>query len=237
VAAIRSGYGIVTLTVVVWVLPPPVPVMVIVLLPVFAFLASVTVIVDVPEPEAAIELGLKLTFAPFSIPEADKATAEEKPLSAVLVIVEVPEWPGFTLIEVGDALMLKSGLGPVTVRLTVVVCVTLPPVPVTVIVYVPGVVVDPTVMVIVELPEPGAAIDVGLKPTVTPDGWPLADRPMAESKPPETAVVIVDVPLLPCATETEVGEAEIVKLGLADAGARALIRLAPFGLPQPLSKS
>ena len=65
-------------------------------------------------------------------------------------------------------------------------------------------------MVIVDVPEPGAAMDVGLKPTVTPVGWPLA-----ELKPPETAVVIVDLPLLPCTTDTEVGEADMVKLGLA----------------------
>jgi len=67
----------------------------------------------------------------------------------------------------------------------------------------------------VEAPEPGAAMDVGLKLTVTPVGWPLAVKAIAESKPPDTLVVIVEVPLLPCTTETEVGEAEIVKAGLA----------------------
>ena len=103
----------------------------------------------------------------------------------------------------------------VTVSDTVVVCVIPPPVPVTVIVYVPVVVVEATAMVIVDVPEPGAAIDVGLKLTVTPVGWPLALNAIAELRPPETVVVIVEVPLLPCTTETEVGEAEIVKLGLA----------------------
>jgi len=58
-------------------------------------------------------------------------------------------------------------------------------------------------------------MDVGLKLTVTPVGWPLAVKAIAESKPPDTLVVIVEVPLLPCTTETEVGEAEIVKAGLA----------------------
>jgi hypothetical protein len=75
--------------------------------------------------------------------------------------------------------------------------------------------VDATVIVIVELPEPGAAMDVGLKLTVTPVGWPVADKAIAELKPPDTAVVIVDVPLLPCTTETEVGEAEMVNAGVA----------------------
>jgi len=74
-------------------------------------------------------------------------------------------------------------------------------------------VVEATVNVAVDVPEPGAAIDVGLKATVTPVGWPLADNAIAELKPPETAVVSVEVPLLPCATETEVGEAASVKAG------------------------
>ncbi len=75
---------------------------------------------------------------------------------------------------------------------------------------------EPTVMFIVELPEPGAEIDDGLKLTVTPDGWPDADKAMDELKPPEMEVEIVDEPLLPSAMETEVGEAEMVKDGLAD---------------------
>jgi len=58
-------------------------------------------------------------------------------------------------------------------------------------------VVEATVMVMVEVPEPGAAMEVGLKPTVTPVGWPVADKAIAELKPPETVVVIVEVPLLP----------------------------------------
>src|SRR5271165_3132458 len=70
-------------------------------------------------------------------------------------------------------------------------------------------------MVMVDVPEPGAAMDVGLKLTVTPEGWPLAVKPIAELKPPETVVVMVELPLLPCNTETEVGEAEMVKLGVA----------------------
>ena len=69
---------------------------------------------------------------------------------------------------------------------TVVVCVMPPPVPVTVIVYVPVAVVEATVMVMVEVPEPGAVMDAGLKLTVTPVGWPVAVKSIAELKPPET---------------------------------------------------
>ena len=96
---------------------------------------------------------------------------------------------------------------------------------------------EATVKVRVELPEPGAAMGLVPKLTVTPVGWPVADRVIAELKPPETAVVIVEVPLLPCTTETEVGEAEMVKFGPEDVPARPLIRPDPFGLPQPVSKS
>ena len=70
-----------------------------------------------------------------------------------------------------------------------------------------------TVMVIVELPLPGAGIVVGLKLTVVPVGAPVADRLIALLKPPLTAVLIVEVPWLPCAMVTEVGEAAIVKFG------------------------
>ena len=78
-----------------------------------------TVIVDVPEPGAAIELGLKVTVCWFPSPEADKATAESKPFSAAVVMVEVPDEPLTTEIAVGEALMLKSApAAAVTVRET-----------------------------------------------------------------------------------------------------------------------
>src|SRR5580658_672032 len=92
-------------------------------------------------------------------------------------------------------------------------------------------------MLMVEVPEPGAAMDVGLKLTVTPVGWPLAVKATAELKPPETELVIVDDPLPPCTTETEAGEDERVKLGVVDVGASALISPVPFGLPQPVTRS
>jgi hypothetical protein len=78
-------------------------------------------------------------------------------------------------------------------------------------------VVAATARVKVDAPDPGAAIDVGLKLAVTPVGAPDAVRAIAELKPPDTAVVMVETPLLPCATETEVGEAVSVKAGLAAA--------------------
>jgi len=98
-------------------------------------------------------------------------------------------------------------------------------------------VVEATVKVAVEEPEPGAAMDVGLKPTVTPVGWPDALRAIAELNPPETDVVMVDEPLLPTTTETEVGDAAMVKAGEALTGARVLMSPTPLGLPHPVTRS
>jgi hypothetical protein len=78
-------------------------------------------------------------------------------------------------------------------------------------------VVEATARVKVDVPEPGAAMDVELKLAVTPVGAPDAARVMAELKPPDTAVVMVETPLLPCRAETAVGEAVSVKAGLAAA--------------------
>jgi hypothetical protein len=54
--------------------------------------------------------------------------------------------------------------------------------------------------------------------------------------PLETVVVTVDVPLAPCATETAPGAADSTKFG-ADPATIPLIRFAPFGLPQPVTRS
>src|SRR5271166_2677699 len=90
-----------------------------------------------------------------------------------------------------------------------------PPLPVTVIGYVPATVLDPTVTVIVELPEPGAAIGFGLKLTVVPDGTPDADKLMPPLKPPLPVLAMVEVPWFPCLTRIEAVEAESVKFGAA----------------------
>ena len=77
----------------------------------------------------------------------------------------------------------------------------------------PTAVLLPTAIVMVDEPEPGAAIGLGLKLTVVPVGAPLADRLMALLKPPLTVVVMVEVPWAPCARLTEVGAALMVKSG------------------------
>ncbi len=67
-----------------------------------------------------------------------------------------------------------------------------------------------------EVPDPGAAMDAGVKLTVTPVGCPVADKATAELNPPEMTTVTVDKPVSPC-TVTEAGEAEMVKLGVPGA--------------------
>ena len=149
-----------TVTVVECVTPPPVPVTVMVRLPSEANRPAFTVIVDVPAPGAAIELGLKLTLTPDAV-EADRAIAELKLPVIAVVIVEVLELPLATLIEVGEALMVK--LPAITFKVTVVVSVVLPEVPFTVMEYVPGAADAPTLMIMVAVPAP--VIEVGLKLT------------------------------------------------------------------------
>ena len=80
----------------------------------------------------------------------------------------------------------------------------------------PVAVVEATAIDMDEVPEPGDGIDVGVKLTVTPVGCPVADKATAELNPPEMATVTVDEPLLPCTTDAEAGDAEMVKSGDAE---------------------
>ena len=225
-------------TVLVCVIPAPLAVMVMADVPVAAVAATTSVSVDEPDPGAAIEAGLKVAVTPLGRPDADKATAELKPPETDVLMEEVPLLPCTTETDVGEAASVKAGApAAVTVSETVAECVIPPPVPVIVIVEVPVAAVEPTVIVTVDVPDPGVAIEAGEKLTVTPDGCPLADKAIAESKPPEIAVVMVDVPAPPCTTEADEGEAPIVNAGVWLVGANALIRPTPLGLPQPVTRS
>lgn len=105
---------------------------------------------------------------PAGNPDTLRDMAELKPPETAVAIVLVPLAPWATETEAGDAVMVNAGV--VTTRETVAVCVSPPPVPVTVIVYEPAATVEATTMVIVDDPEPGAAMEAGLKLTVTPVG-------------------------------------------------------------------
>ena len=186
----------------------PVPVTVIVYVPVAVVEPTLTVIAD--EPPAVTEAGLKPAEVPLGRPLALRLTVCAEPLRTAVPIVDVPLEPCATVMLDGLAEIEKSeGGAGLTVTPTLVACVAVEPVPVTVIVYVPGVVSEFALTVIVdELP---ALTDVGLNETVTPDGRPLADRLMLWAAPLVTAVPIDDVALPPCVTPTLLGLAEIEK--------------------------
>ena len=94
---------------------------------------------------------------------------------------------------------------------------------------------DATVKFAVEEPVP--VIEDGLKLTVTPLGMPDAESVTAESNPLETVLVTVDAPLLPAATERDVGEAERLNEGFCVPDpASALIRPL-LGVPHPVTRS
>jgi hypothetical protein len=108
--------------------------MVMVRVPVVARVLAVSLRVEEPEPGAATDVGVKVAVTPDGRPLADKPIAELKPFSAAVVTVVLPDFPRTIVNEVGDALMEKSAVGAeVTVRVTVVVWLTPPPEPVTVI--------------------------------------------------------------------------------------------------------
>jgi hypothetical protein len=96
-----------------------------------------------------------------------------------------------------------------TVSDTVVECVALVPVPVTVIVEVPAGVEADVLIVSVEVPP--AVTDAGLKLAVAPEGSPLALKDTDWADPLVTAVEIVDVADAPCVADTLDGLAEIEK--------------------------
>ena len=109
--------------------------------------------------------------------------------------------------------MLVAG----TVRETLTLCVTPPPLRVSVTFEVPTIAVLSALKVKVELPLPGAAIEVGLNAAVTPVGNPATDSATPELKPPLTDVEIDVLLDPPCVTSTLVGEAVTAKSGAAAA--------------------
>ena len=70
----------------------------------------------------------------------------------------------------------------------------------------PTATVDPTLMDMLEVPLP--VTEVGLKPTVTPAGWPVALKFTVESKPPVAVTVMVEELLAPCVAVIVEGEAD-----------------------------
>ena len=115
-----------------WDVLPLVPVTVMVRVPVVARLLTRMLIVDDPAP--VIDVGLKLGVTRLPWPEADSEIVELNPPVTAVLMVTCPVVPRLTVIVVGFALMENPAVVLVTVRVTFVVWVCPPPVPVTVIV-------------------------------------------------------------------------------------------------------
>jgi hypothetical protein len=130
-------------------------------------------------------------------------------------MMEAKEWFSSITITTWSGGAMPKTLVCGTVKDTVLVWVTPPPVAVTVTFEVPEMAVLPTVKVNVDVPPPGAAIELGLKLAVTPVGTPDAERATAELNPPLTDVEIVVLPELPWITERLAGDAATVKFGAA----------------------
>src|SRR5215470_3209725 len=158
----------------------------------------------------AVLEGLKLAVTPLARPEADRLTLPVKPFAGVTVMVVVTLFPRPAGRLAGEADRLKSGTtGALTVRVSVVVRVRVPEVPVTVSVKVPVAAALPAVTVSV-LAEVAL---VGLKFAVTPEGRPEIDRFTVPLKPLTGLTLMVLVPMLPCVMVSELGEADRVKSG------------------------
>lgn len=177
-------------TVVVAVKLPDVPVIVIVFVPANAVVLAVKVrtLVEVAG------FGLKEAVTPFGRAELVSVTLPENPLTGVIVMVLVPLAPPLAMLTAaGEAKRLKLCTEALTVRLMVVLAVTLPDVPVMVTVAVPVVALPLAVKVSVLVLVAG----FGLNAAVTPDGKPLAPRLTLPLNPLTGVIVIVLVPLLP----------------------------------------
>lgn len=142
--------------------------------------AAEIVNVLLPLPGAAMAVGAKLAVTPVGSPVIENAIAALNPLPPLVVKVICTDLPGATLaLEVlGDNVKVAK-----TVKLTVWVLVTPPPVADTVREETPGAAVEPAERVSMLLPFPGAAIVVGKKLAVTPLGSPVTDNAMAELNP------------------------------------------------------
>jgi len=181
-----------------------VPVTVTVEVPAVAVLLAVRVSVLAP----VAGFGLNEAVKPAGRPETVRLTALLKPFCAPMLMVVVVLEPWVTLTLLGEAESVKFGPAP-TVSETVAVLVKLPDVPVTVTVAVPVAAVLLAVRVSVLEPVAG----FGLNEAVTPPGRPEAERLTLPLKPFWALIVMVLVPLAPCAMLTLVGDADKLKAG------------------------
>jgi hypothetical protein len=161
-----------------------------------------------------VGFGLKVANTPGGGLSTNKKTGLLKPPTGVILIRSVPVEPCANVKLLVEAESRKSGCdgggaGALTVRLMVVVCVRLPDFPVMVTVTVPVVAVLLAVSVkVLEL-----AVGLELNDGVTPLGKPEVDNVTLLLKPFAGVMVIVLLPLEPCAIVRLRGEADREKSG------------------------
>jgi hypothetical protein len=218
----------VRLIVVVMLRLPEVPVTVTVDVASAAELAAVNVSVLA----LAVLAGLKAAVTPVGRPETFRATVPLNPYSGFTAIELVLVAPGATLTLAGDAVRVNVG-GPVTVSVSLTALVRLPEVPVIVIVVGPEAAELATVSVSALLVVAAA----GLNDAVTPVGRPDAVRFTVPLKPFCGLTVMVAVPVVPGAMDSDSVEGDRPNAGPLDTPVSALINGWPAGVPHPVARS
>ncbi len=188
---------------VVWLSVPDTPVTVIVDVPVVA----VELAVNVNTLVEVVGLVPNVAVTPLGRAEVESVTDPVKPFDGVTLIVLLPLAPCVTLRLVGEAESEKFGdAGALIVRLTVVVWLSVPETPVTVIAVVPVVAVELAVKVSTLEPVVGFVPKVA----VTPLGRAEVDSVTEPVNPPLGVTEIVLLPLEPWVTDRLLGEADNV---------------------------
>jgi hypothetical protein len=153
------------------------------------------------------------TVTPPGRPVAASVTLPVNGLMSVTVMVSVAVLPWVTDRVDAEGAIVKLPVDETTVSAMVVFAVVLPEVPVMVTVAAPTV----AVLLAVSVSTLELVDDVGLNEAITPLGSPVAVNDTLPVNPPTSATVMVSVPVLPCATDREVGEGVSVKPGVVEA--------------------
>ncbi len=139
--------------------------------------------VTVPPGGGATGFGLKDAVSPLGSPEMVRLVGSSYSPTDETVMVTVADVPWVMFRTAGVAAMVKSG-GTFTVREMVAEWVSVPAVPVTVMVKVPRAAFEfaVRVRVAVACPLAGGVAGLGVKASATPEGRPVAVRLTGELK-------------------------------------------------------
>lgn len=188
---------------------------------VLARLPDVPVMVSVEDPTAAVLLAVKVSLlapaagagpnaavTPLGRPETERATPPAKPLSGLTATVELPPPPRTRLTAPGAAESVKEAAA-VTLRLSPILALKLPEVPVTVSGHAPGTTAVDAARASVLTP----VAETALKLPVTPLGSPATVRLTCPLNAFCAFTVIALLPVPPLGRLALAGAAESVKDG------------------------